>query len=82
MFSLYDKIRMIEERVIEKSRDRDALWEKINSEGLYWEDIPEHEYMKQMEVFRVVINALMTERNLLYKTVEDDIMGKEENNDL
>jgi hypothetical protein len=73
---------MIEERVIEKSRDRDALWEKINSEGLYWEDIPEHEYMKQMEVFRVVINALMTERNLLYKTVEDDIMGKEENNDL
>ena len=82
MFSLYDKIRMVEGRVIEKSRERELLWEKINLEGLYWEDIPDHEYMKQMEVFRVVINALMAERNLLYKTIEDDIMGKEANNDL
>jgi hypothetical protein len=38
--------------------------------------------MKQMEVFRVVINALMIERDLLYKTIEDDIMVKEANNDL
>ena len=82
MFYLYDKIRMVESRVKTKSRERELLWEKINSEGLYWEDIPDHEYMKQMEVFRVVINALMVERNLLYKTIEDDIMGKEANNDL
>ena len=82
MFSLYDKIRMVEDRIIEKSRERDLLWEKINSEGLYWEDIPDHEYMKQMEVFRVVINALMAERNLLYKIIEDDTIGKEANNDL
>jgi hypothetical protein len=73
---------MVEKRVIEKSRAREALWEKINSEGLYWEDIPDHEYMKQMEVFRVVINALMIERNLLYKIIEDDTIGKEANNDL
>jgi len=82
MFSLYDKIRMVEDRIKEKSIARDGLWEKINGEGLYWEDIPDHEYMKQMEVFRVVINALMLERDLLYKTIEDDIMGKEANNDL
>jgi hypothetical protein len=81
-FSLYDKIRMVEDRVIKKSKERELLWEKINSEGLYWEDIPDHEYMKQIEVFRVVINALMTERDLLYKTIEDDIIGKEANNDL
>jgi len=81
-FSLYDKIRMVEDRIIKKSKERDLLWEKINSEGLYWEDIPDHEYMKQIEVFRVVINALMTERGLLYKTIEDDIIGKEANNDL
>jgi hypothetical protein len=73
---------MVEDRIIEKSRERDLLWEKINSEGLYWEDIPDHEYMKQMEVFRVVINALMAERNLLYKIIEDDTIGKEANNDL
>lgn len=82
MFSLYDKIQMVEDRVKQKSKDRDTLWEKINSEGLYWEDIPDHEYMKQMEEFRVVINALMVERNTLYKTIEDDIMGKEVTNDL
>jgi hypothetical protein len=82
MFSLYDKIRMVEYRIIEKSKERDTLWEKINSEGLYWEDIPDHEYMQQMEVFRVVINALMVERNLLYKIIEDDTIGKEANNDL
>lgn len=82
MFSLYDKIHMVEDRIIKKSKERELLWEKINSEGLYWEDIPDHEYMKQMEVFRVTINALMVERNLLYKTIEDDIMGKEANNDL
>lgn len=82
MFSLYDKIRMVEYRIIEKSKERDILWEKINSEGLYWEDIPDHEYMQQMEVFRVVINALMAERNLLYKIIEDDTIGKEANNDL
>jgi hypothetical protein len=82
MFSLYDKIRMVEERVKERSKSREDLWEKINSEGLYWEDIPDHEYMKQMEDFRVIINALMIERNLLYKTIEDDIIGKEANNDL
>jgi hypothetical protein len=73
---------MVEDRIKEKSIARDGLWEKINGEGLYWEDIPDHEYMKQMEVFRVVINALMLERDLLYKTIEDDIMGKEANNDL
>jgi hypothetical protein len=82
MFSLYDKIRMVENRIIEKSRERDNLWEKINSEGLYWEDIPDHEYMQEMEIFRVVINALMIERNLLYKIIEDDTIGKEANNDL
>jgi hypothetical protein len=82
MFSLYDKILMVEYRIIEKSRAREALWEKINSEGLYWEDIPDHEYMKEMEVFRVVINALMAERNLLYKTIEDDTIGKEVTNGL
>lgn len=76
MFSLYDKIRMVETRIIEKSKERDLLWEKINSEGLYWEDIPDHEYMKQIEVFRVVINALMVERNALYETIENDIMSK------
>lgn len=76
MFSLYDKIGMVEDRIITKSKERDLLWEKINSEGLYWEDIPDHEYMKQMEVFRVVINALMVERNTLYETIENDIMGK------
>jgi len=81
-FSLYDKIRMVEDRVIRKSKERELLWEKINSEGLYWEDIPDHEYMKQMEVFRVVINALMEERDLLYKTIEDDTIRKEANNDL
>jgi hypothetical protein len=82
MFSLYDKIIMVESRVKAKSRERELLWEKINSEGLYWEDIPDHEYMKQMEVFRLVINALMAERNLLYKIIEDDTIGKEANNDL
>lgn len=82
MFSLYDKIRMVEHRVIEKSRARDALWGKIEEEGIYWEDSPEHEYLKQIETLGLVINALMTERNLLYKTIEDDIMGKEANNDL
>ena len=82
MFSLYDKVRMVEDRVVAKSKERDLLWEKINSEGLYWEDIPDHEYMKQMEVFRVVINALMIERNLLYKIIEDDTIRKEANNDL
>jgi hypothetical protein len=82
MFSIYDKIRMVEDRVKGKSIERDRLWKKINDEGLYWEDIPDHEYMKQMEVFRVVINALMIERDLLYKTIEDDIMVKEANNDL
>lgn len=82
MFSLYDKIQMVEDRVKQKSKDRDTLWEKINSEGLYWEDITDHEYMKQMEEFRVAINALMVERNTLYKTIEDDIMGKEVTNDL
>ena len=81
-FSLYDKIRMVEKRVIEKSRAREALWEKINSEGLYWEDIPDHEYMKQIEEFRVVINALMTERDLLYKIIEDGTIGREATNDL
>ena len=81
-FSLYDKIRMVEKRVIEKSRAREVLWEKINSEGLYWEDIPDHEYMKQIEEFRVVINALMTERDLLYKIIEDDTIGREATNDL
>jgi len=81
-FSLYDKIRMVEDRVIRKSKERELLWEKINSEGLYWEDIPDHEYMKQIEVFRVVINALMEERDLLYKTIEDDTIRKEANNDL
>ena len=81
-FSLYDKIRMVEKRVIEKSRAREDLWEKINSEGLYWEDIPDHEYMKQIEEFRVVINALMTERDLLYKIIEDDTIGREATNDL
>lgn len=73
---------MVEDRVKERSAEREALWEKINSEGLYWEDIPDHEYMKQMEVFRVVINALMAERNLLYKIIEDDTIGKEVTNDL
>ena len=73
---------MVEDRVKERSKAREDLWEKINSEGLYWEDIPDHEYMKQMEDFRVIINALMIERNLLYKTIEDDIIGKEANNDL
>jgi hypothetical protein len=73
---------MVEKRVIEKSRAREALWEKINSEGLYWEDIPDHEYMKQIEEFRVVINALMTERDLLYKIIEDDTIGREATNDL
>ncbi len=82
MFSLYDKINMVEKRVIEKSREREALWKKINQEGIYWEDSPDHEYIKQIEVFRLIINALMTERNLLYKTIEDDIIGKEANNDL
>lgn len=82
MFSLYDKIRMVEQRVIEKSREREVLWKKIDEEGISWEESPEHEYIKQIEVFRLVINALMTERNLLYKTIEDDIMGKEANNDL
>lgn len=82
MFSLYDKIRMVEDRVKERSMEREALWQKINSEGLYWEDIPDHDYMKKMEIFRVVINALMAERDLLYKIIEDDIMGKEANNDL
>jgi hypothetical protein len=67
---------MVETRIIEKSKERDLLWEKINSEGLYWEDIPDHEYMKQIEVFRVVINALMVERNALYETIENDIMSK------
>ena len=81
-FSLYDKIRMVEDRVIRKSKERELLWEKINSEGLYWEDIPDHEYMKQIEVFRVVINALMEERDLLYKIIEDDTIRKEANNDL
>lgn len=76
MFTLYDKISMVESRIKTKSKERDLLWEKINSEGLYWEDIPDHEYMKQMEVFRVVINALMGERNALYETIENDIMGK------
>ena len=73
---------MVEDRVIRKSKERELLWEKINSEGLYWEDIPDHEYMKQIEVFRVVINALMEERDLLYKTIEDDTIRKEANNDL
>jgi hypothetical protein len=73
---------MVEKRVIEKSRAREDLWEKINSEGLYWEDIPDHEYMKQIEEFRVVINALMTERDLLYKIIEDDTIGREATNDL
>jgi len=82
MFSLYDKLYMVEGRIIVKSKERDDLWEKINSEGLYWEDIPDHEYMKQIEVFRVVINALMAERNLLYKIIEDDTIGKEATNDL
>ena len=82
MFSLYDKIRMVETRIIAKSKERDDLWAKINSEGLYWEYIPDHEYMQQMEVFRVTINALMIERNLLYKIIEDDTIRKEANNDL
>jgi len=82
MFSLYDKIRMVEKRVIDKSREREALWEKINQEGISWEDSPDHEYIKQIEVFRLVINALMTERNLLYKIIEDDTIGKEATNDL
>ena len=73
---------MVEQRVIEKSREREVLWKKIDEEGISWEESPEHEYIKQIEVFRLVINALMTERNLLYKTIEDDIMGKEANNDL
>lgn len=73
---------MVEDRVIKKSAEREALWVTINSEGLYWEDIPDHEYMQQMEVFRVVINALMAERRLLYKTIEDDTIRKEANNDL
>lgn len=82
MFSLYDKIQMVEKRVIEKSRERELLWKKIDEDGISWEDSPEHEYIKQIEVFRLTINALMEERNLLYKTIEDDIMGKEANNDL
>lgn len=82
MFSLYDKIRMVEYRVIERSRERDALWKKIQEEGVYWEDYPDHEYIKQIDILGFAINALMTERNLLYKTIEDDIMGKEANNDL
>ena len=82
MFSLYDKIRMVEERVIDKSRKREALWEKITQEGVSWEDSPDHEYIKEIENFRLVINALMTERNLLYKIIEDDTIGKEATNDL
>ncbi len=73
---------MVEHRVIEKSRARDALWEKIEEEGVYWEDFPDHEHIKEIEILGLIINALMTERNLLYKTIEDDIMGKEANNDL
>ena len=73
---------MVEYRVIEKSRARDAIWKKVEEEGIYWEESPDHEYIKEIEVLSLVINALMTERNLLYKTIEDDIMGKEANNDL
>lgn len=73
---------MVEKRVIEKSRERELLWKKIDEDEISWEDSPEHEYIKQIEVFRLTINALMEERNLLYKTIEDDIMGKEANNDL
>lgn len=76
-FSLFDKIQMVEHRVRAKSREREALWEKINLEGISYESNPDHEYFQQIENYRLTINSLMEERNLLRKTIEDDIIGKE-----
>ena len=76
-FSLYDKLQMVENRVRTKSREREKLWEKINSEGITQESNPDHQYFKDIEIFRLTINSLMEERNLLMKTIESDIIGKE-----
>jgi hypothetical protein len=76
-FSLYDKLRMVETRVKSRSKERENMWHKIELEEISQENNPDHEYFQEIENFRLIINSLMQERNLLMKTIEDDIIGKE-----
>jgi hypothetical protein len=77
MLTLYDKLKMVEKRIKDKSKERENLWTKINSEGISIEINPDHEYFAKIEEYRVIINAFMTERNTLMDTINSDIIGKE-----
>lgn len=77
MLSLYDKLRMVEKRIKDKSLEREHFWAYILNEGVSVEDNPDHPYFAKIEEYRVIINALMVERNLLMDTIESDIIREE-----